>query len=193
MLKLFGKKAKNAIKEAEAKEKAKKIEAVESYIKWNKNFLERPNNEVDWLDFGKEGYTMFYNLAKVYPDLQEVTEWHVLRVGSPETRVYAWLDDEASWHNWEYFKMLKHQKTFLDDKMWEKYLVSYNNLKEKYKKTKPNYDPENRLLLQNIGPTGGGYDWPYMACAYLSFAFYESSFANNVVKILEDWLKTQKS
>ncbi len=192
---MFGKKAKTAKAEAEAKEKekAKKIESVEAYVKWNKRFLTGPNYAVDWLEFSKEAYAKFYNLAKVYPDMQEVTGWEVIRIGTPETRKYAWMDDELIWHNWDYFKMLKHQKTFLDDKMWEQYQKCYEALKEQYKDSKPNYDPENNLLLQNIGPTGGGYEWPYMACAYMSFAYWEIGFAKKMVRILENWLKEQKS
>ena len=93
---MFAKMGKKA-KEAERKEEMKK--ALRDFSNFVNSFMAgKSDDQIDWLTLSKEAYTKWYHLVEEFPEVAELWRPEV----RPEERVYSWLDDELSYHYWDY-------------------------------------------------------------------------------------------
>lgn len=176
---LFGKKRK-AAEMAERAEKAALKEDIRDYVIFCETATAKNDWEVDWLEFAYESYARFYAIAEKHPQVQEIGDWKVLTINTPDNRRYSWLDDDGTWYNWKYPDMKKHQETFERGNTWEAYRRAFEKIADRYSPKK--------LMLEYIGCLGGGPDWPYASCAYLSFAYFEKMSNNELIGKLKSWL-----
>ena len=87
--------------------------------------------------------------------------------------LYSFRDDEGAWHSWDYQKMLQHKRGFDESNTWDRYEKA---------------SASGNVSLEEIGPLGGGTNWPYEAVAYLSFAYYTKWWYKQVINRIDEWL-----
>ena len=132
------------------------------------NFSKR-DRDIDYLYLSKVVDERLYNLTVQYPILRDILKWY------PEKAemLYSFRDDEGAWHSWDYQKMLQHKRGFDESNTWDRYEKA---------------SASGNVSLEEIGPLGGGTNWPYEAVAYLSFAYYTKWWYKQVINRIDDWL-----
>lgn len=147
---------------AERKESAKP--EIKQFIAWYKQQTAgKKDKDINFVKFGYEAHNLYYKLFTNYSDLLQNCQQ--ITVPASE-RCYSWLDDECSWHNWDYSKMHEHYTRFIKQERENQLYGDY--------------------LLSAIGPHGGGIGFPYNVCAYLSYAYYEKRRWQKCISLLKE-------
>ncbi|MCI8362739.1 MAG: hypothetical protein HFJ41_06445 [Clostridia bacterium] len=137
---------------------------VLSFISWYENQVKgKRDKDINFVQLGYEAHDRYWHLVEKYPDVATLSG-HKISI-TATNRYYSWLDDEASWHDWTKDKMEEHYQDFIAQ---ENKLHLYGD-----------------YSLQAIGPLGGGKDFAYAACAYLSYAYYEKRRWQDTIKSLK--------
>ena len=142
----------------------RKAPEVLSFISWYERQVNgKRDKDINFVQLGYEAHSHYWNLVKKYPDVARLSG-HKISINADE-RFYSWLDDEASWHNWKKGMMDEHYQEF----------IAQENEKNLY----------GDYSLQKTGPLGGGIGFPYEACAYLSYAYYEKKRWKDTIQSLK--------
>ena len=160
---LFSKQERDRLKKAKAEAKAAaELEAkksvlrnapeVLSFISWYENQVNgKRDKDINFVQLGYEAHDRYWHLVDKYPDVA-ILSGHTISITAAD-RYYSWMDDEGSWHNWKKDQMDEYYQAFMTQEN-EKHIYGDYSLWE-------------------IGPLGGGRNFAYAACAYLSYAHSE--------------------
>lgn len=165
---LFSKKERNRLRKekAEAKIKSALRNAPEilSFIRWYESQVNgKRDKDINFVQLGYEAHDRYWHLVEKYPDVARLSG-HNIKI-TAANRYYSWMDNEGSWHNWGREEMEKHYQSF----------IAQENEKNLY----------GDYSLWKIGPLGGGKNFTYASCAYLSYAHSEKWRWEDTIKSIK--------